>query len=256
VANVRGLRPSDVRSIEVSLRALIGDLAPDDVPIAYATQVWESFDAIERLAASAKTLLARRVEQTRSWERKGFRSPAEQSASISGTSEAAAKRQLQTSKQLEAVPATADAARAGKLSAQKVEAIASAAMVAPEAEGDLLREAAAPLAHVREECLRARGRGDRELSYARIQHERFSREWIDAEGAWNFMARGTIDAAARFRAVFEPIVEEMFTTARSEGRKEPREAYAFDALIELAERGGHPDPHRQALTSIPRVGAR
>jgi hypothetical protein len=171
------------------LRALVGVLAPADVPIAYATQVWESFDAIERLAASAKTLLAGRVEQTGSWERKGFRSPAEQLASISGTSEAAAKRQLDTSRQLEALPATADAARAGKLSAQKIEAIAGAAMVTPEAEGDLLREAAEPLAHVREECLRAKGRGDLELSHARIHRGRFSREWTDAEGAWNLMAR-------------------------------------------------------------------
>ena len=31
-------------------------------------------------------------------------------------------------------------------------------------------------------------------------------------------------------------MDEMFKKARAEGRKEPREAYAFDAFVELARR--------------------
>ena len=63
-----------------------------------------------------------------------------------------------------------------------------------------------------------------------------AREYTDGEGAWNFWARGTVDAGAEFRTVFEPLVDEQFQAARAEGRSEPRDAYAFDALIELARR--------------------
>jgi hypothetical protein len=43
-------------------------------------------------------------------------------------------------------------------------------------------------------------------------------------------------------AVLNPIIDELFTAARRGGRRESREAYAFDALIELARRhGARPD---------------
>jgi hypothetical protein len=142
---------------------------------------------------------------------------------------------LETSKQLEALPATANALRAGKLSAPKAAAIASAATVAPDAEAGLLAGADAPLAVVREECLRAKA-VDRDAAHARIKKERYAKEFTDGEGAWNFRARGTPEEGAKFLAAHGPIVDEMFKTARAEDRKESRDAYAFDAFIELANR--------------------
>jgi hypothetical protein len=44
------------------------------------------------------------------------------------------------------------------------------------------------------------------------------------------------EGGARFRAAHGPIVNEMFKTARAQDRKESRDAYAFDAFIELANR--------------------
>src|SRR5205085_4873860 len=38
------------------------------------TEMWQAFDRIERLGASAKTLLAARVEESGSWRRAGARS--------------------------------------------------------------------------------------------------------------------------------------------------------------------------------------
>ena len=51
-----------------------------------APEVWAEFDAIERVIASAKLLMARRVEDARSWPKQGFRSAVEQMAVLSGTS--------------------------------------------------------------------------------------------------------------------------------------------------------------------------
>jgi len=53
--------------------------------------------------------------------------------------------------------------------------------------------AKAPLAQVRDDCLRARGK-DVDAAYARIHTHRSFKEYVDAEGAWNGMLRGTVDA--------------------------------------------------------------
>jgi hypothetical protein len=226
--------------LEPPLRAVVEALDPDAVFVFDAPAMFEAFDALVRLGETGKTLMARRAEAACTWPRAGYRSAAEQLAAVSGSSVAAARSMLETSKQLEELPATADAMRAGKLSRAKAEAIASAATVAPEAEAGLLAGADAPLAVVRDKCLQAKA-VDRDAAHERIRRERYAREFTDAEGAWNFVARGTPEDGARFRFAHEPIVDEMFKAARSEDRKESRDAYAFDAFIELAERAASPN---------------
>jgi hypothetical protein len=70
----------------------------------------------------------------------------------------------------------------------------------------------------------------------RIHTNRCSRTYTDAEGAWNLAVRGTAEQGARFEAALEPVIDEMFARARAEGRRESREAYAYDALMALVER--------------------
>ena len=158
----------------------------------------------------------------------------------------AARNQLETSKKVRKLPATRHALRAGKLSGAKAEAIAAAAEVAPEAEAELLDGAEdAPPADVREQCLRARAK-DRNAAHARIRKTRSFKEFTDAEGGWNVIARGPVDAGSAFRAAHRPIVDELFNAARAEGRREPYEAYALDAFIELARRANNPTAENAA----------
>jgi hypothetical protein len=56
------------------------------------------------LAASAKTLLARRVEEANTWRRAGHRSAEEHMAAVAGTSVTAAKGMLETSKRVATLP--------------------------------------------------------------------------------------------------------------------------------------------------------
>ena len=214
---------------------MVGGFDPDAVQVHDVPGLWAEVAAMDHLVSSLKTLLARRMEDAQTWQPAGYRSAAEQLAAVSGSSVSAARNLLETSKQIEALPATADALRAGQLSAAKVGAIASAATVAPEAEAALLAGADAPLAVVRDQCLRAKA-VDRDAAHARIKKDRYGREFTDDEGGWNFIARGTPEAGAKFRAAHGPIVDEMFKAARAEDRKESRDAYAFDAFIELADR--------------------
>ena len=120
---------STPRSIERNLRAVVAVLDPDAVPVCEATELWKAFVAIERLAGSAKTLLARRVEEGETWKKSGHRSAAELLAGLAGSSVSDAKKSLETSKRVKKLPKTANSMRKGELSPAKAEAIVSAATV-------------------------------------------------------------------------------------------------------------------------------
>ncbi|MBV8951002.1 MAG: hypothetical protein JOZ99_09010 [Actinobacteria bacterium] len=67
------------------------------------------------------------------------------------------------------------------------------------------------------------------------------RTWRDAEGGWNLTARGTVGDGARVEAARNPLIDAAYATARAAQRHEPREAYAFDALVALTQRPDSPD---------------
>src|SRR5689334_14452720 len=137
--------------IECALSELVTELDPDAVALCEAPRLWQQFDRVERLAASAKILLARRVDEAGEWKRKGCRSAAEQLAADAGTSVSSAKSMLETSKRVRRQPKTTRALRKGELSAAKAEVVAAAAAVAPGAEGRLVALAkTAPLSKLRD----------------------------------------------------------------------------------------------------------
>jgi hypothetical protein len=230
---------------------LVDALVPGDVAFADAASLWSAFDRIERCAANAKTLLAARVEASGDWRRAGARSAAEHLAKMGGTSTGVARRSLETSKQLVDLPEVVDASRAGALSVAQVEAIAGAASADPDAAGRLMDLAATTsTAELREECLRTRAAADRDrdATHRRIQARRALRSYTDAEGARHLHVSGPPDRLAPLEAALEPLIDEMFTSARTEGRRESREAYAFDAFTTLVDRIDKPDgPKRKGV---------
>jgi Domain of unknown function (DUF222) len=172
----------DLAAAADAVRGLVAELDPDAIPLCEVLDAWKMFNAVERDAASAKTLLARRVEDGNTWKRAGFRSAAEQLASIAGSSVNTEKKALETSKRVRKLPKTADAMRKGKLSPAKAESIAGAATVAPDAEDDLLDGAEKkPLAELREDCLKAKA-VDVDEAHRRIRRDRFVKVYKDAEG--------------------------------------------------------------------------
>jgi hypothetical protein len=232
-----------VRDLQAALRLQLGRLRPGDVALTDAPSMWQAYDAIERLASAAKTLLAARVEQSGVAHRAGDRGAAEYLARKSGSSLGAARASLEASKKVVDLPHTTAALRRGELSRPQAEAIANAAVANPGAERSLLHKAASSsLPELREACARTRAEADPdpEGTHRRIQRERRLCRWTDGDGAWNMAARGTRDAGSRFNATLDPIIDDLFHAARRQGRHEPREAYAFDALVELARRRSTP----------------
>ena len=184
-----------------------------------------------------KTLLARRVAATHQ-RSGGTRSAAEELARRSGSSAGAAKDSLDTSARLPEQAPVEQAVRRGELSLAQA-ALVSAAAAANPVEAQRLTELAGrvSLAELREECARVKAAvdPDPEATNRRIHAQRRLRHYTDGEGGWNLTARGTAQAGAAFLTVLNAITDAIFQQARRAGRREPVEAYAFDALMHLAD---------------------
>jgi hypothetical protein len=253
----------DVERIGEAVAELARTLEPDTVALPDALPMWQAFDAIARRATAAKLVLTTRVDESRAAQRSGHRDTAELLAQRAGSSMGAARAHLETAKRLHDLPATEDALRDGRLSAEQACVVSGAAAANPAAERSLLERAkTSSFAELRDAALRARAAGeDREATQRRIHAARRLRTWTDAEGAWNLSARGTVVDGSRVMRVLEPIVDELFDTARTEGRRDDREVYAFDALVTLGERGAEPpaktpNPRYLALLRVDREALR
>jgi len=220
------------------LATLLDGLDPDAVSGSAAGQLWAALDRVERVAAGGKTLLARRVADTHQPDRDGARSAAEALARRAGTTVGAARDAVDTSTRLRKLPMVDAAVRRGDLSPAQAAAVSAAAAAAadPTTEQRLVELAAtASLPELREECARVTAAADPDpaATNARLHRRRALRRFTDPDGAWTLIAKGTPQAGAAINTALDPIIDQMFRIARADGRHEPYEAYAFDALHAL-----------------------
>jgi hypothetical protein len=148
----------------------------------------------------------------------------------------AVTRSLQTARELEALPATAEAFRAGELSESQAAEIAATATLDPSAEGALLELArsAGSFKGLRDQCRAASVRAADDAAGARRLHEtRAVQCWTERDGAWRMDVRLAPDDGARLSAALTATTDEVFRAARGEGRHEPLVAYRADALMAL-----------------------
>ncbi|HEX3392934.1 MAG TPA: DUF222 domain-containing protein [Acidimicrobiales bacterium] len=232
------------------LRRAVASLEPRTLRGDAAERLLKLFAEAERLAAAGKALMARRVEETSQWRGGGCRSAAEWLASATGSSVGAAVGTLETARRLEKLPATAEAQRDGRLSEVQAKEIAGAAAVNPRVEADLLAAATRePVSALRQRCdrIKASAADDEAGRQRRIHASRHLRHWNDADGAFRMDLRTTPDAGAVILANLKPFCDRAFAQARAAGRREPTEAYAADALQDMAGAAGGAD----AVTGSP-----
>ena len=212
---------------------------PDDIPASEAVRLYETLERAGRAIAAGKTLLAKRVAASEQWKRKGHGSAAEHLAQISGRSLGAAKSELDTSDALTCLGATKDALLDGQVSEAQGQIIANAAKVNPDAERNLIKEAQRTNhQQLREEAQKAKAAADRDpaATHRRIHADRRVSRHTDAEGAWNQHARGTVAAGSVISSELDRLTDEIFRARGKAGTRECRDAYAFDALVEMARR--------------------
>jgi hypothetical protein len=244
----------EARSAVASLKALAAELEPECLDGPGAAALVEVAAEEERVCVAIKTLAARRVEDTNLWKRQGHRSAAEWLSVKTGSTLGSAIGTLQTARALEELPATGEAFRDGQLSETQAREVTSAASAAPASEQALLDTAARePVSELkrRAAAVRLAAADDERDGYARIHSTRHVRRWSDRDGAWCMNARMRPDLGAKVDAALDAHLQEIFAEARKEGRREPHECYAADALVALAEQGPAKPP-RCGLSSTPR----
>ena len=229
---------------EFDPRLLTGEAAADLVRI---------LAEAERTVVAAKTLAARRVEETNLHKRRGHRDAAQWLASETGDSTSDSAGMLAAARQMEELPEVAEAFKAGLLSPAKARQVAGAASCDPSKQRSLLQAAERQtLVELRNTCDRVRRQAasaeDESTRYESIRRRRYFRDVTEPDGAVRFDGRVCPDDGARLRAELMRRARRLAAEARAEGRRERLDCYIADALMELVagpanEPGSGPDVH-------------
>ena len=189
----------ELQATVATQRRVLSALEPGCLNGPDALRLLEVITEGERVLAAGRTLVAKRVEESNVWRASGERSAAHFIAHKTGTSVGRVQAGLETAERVAALPATAEAFRAGTLSEVQAEAVASAAAANPNEERRLLERAGRDTAkQLRDECRRVRHAvTDERARYAAIRADRHLRTWTDGEGAFCGVFRTTPDAGAR-----------------------------------------------------------
>ena len=227
-----------LNQLAASLRDDLASMDADALDPRDAAEMVETFGEIERLANAGRTIAGRAIEKSRLWWQQGYRTPAQWMASRAQTTVGAAVVTLETGRRLDDLPATREAFKAGTLSSFQAAEISRAAAEDPDAELSLLDVARTQtVAALRERCREVIAASTKdEDADERIHRSRYVRHWLDADGAFRLDARLTADAGARLAARIDARSLALRDACRRAGSKERREAYAADALVELAGR--------------------
>jgi len=191
--------------------------------------------AVESMAGVVKALAGLRVAECGAWKDAGDRSAAHHLARRCGISVCLASDALATGRRLAGLSVLSSAARSGLLSAPQVSALAAEAD--PSAESALVAMAGrSSLGELRDQCARVRAAAepDPEARRRSIHDGRYLRGSTGPDGAWHLRMRDNPEIGAVIMAALAPIRDRLFAAARAAGSHEASEAYAADALAELA----------------------
>src|SRR6478609_7180793 len=119
-----GARVRPVLGVLDSLRSMLDELDPGQLPARDAMDLVTVLDRVGRVADAGKMTAALRVAESSLWNRKGDRSPAHWVASATGVGVGDAVRLLKTGEAVAEAPETGDAMARGDVSRRQADAIA------------------------------------------------------------------------------------------------------------------------------------
>lgn len=214
--------------------------------VADARVVVADITAMEHMAATLKALAALRAARVGPSGESGLRVAAQALASVTGTTVGVANQTLQLGRRLSNQPDVVLAARRGQLSPTQAAVIADAAEVNPSAAAVLVDQAVSGfgLVELRDACaaVKAAARPDPEAHRRQIHQHRRLRSWTDTDGVWHLSGCANPETGAQIDAAIAPITDALFHQARRQRRREHPQAYALDALVQLATQTAGSDP--------------
>ncbi len=212
-----------------------------------ARRAVDELGMIRRLTDAMLAKAAKRVsDRFTSSEQSG----AEFVARSLGVSPGEVRAAIGTASQLEHLPATDAAVRAGRLSPRQAQMIAQAASKNPDAEAELLAAAELGLVPLKDACIAARARvEDPDARRKRHHRERELRMWTDADGMVAGRFRLAPEIGGQLKAKIDAQVQRIFR-ARMGGEHEPHNAYAADALAAFVLDDGDPGAARDPNATV------
>jgi hypothetical protein len=242
-----------IRTAISDLQVALTELEPGLLTGEGAADMVKILASAEHGLVAARTMCARRVEQTRVHKKHGHSDAATWMASETGEPVSDSAGLLAAARQMEKLPEVKEAFRDGKLSPSKARQVAGAATTDPSKERQLLEAAEnQTLGQLRATCDRVRRQAESELDeaakYQAIRRRRYYKDVTEPDGAVKFDGRMTPDDGAKLRAELMRRARKICARARSEGRRERFECYMADALMELVNSvrsgsGGVADVH-------------
>ncbi|MGI9603968.1 MAG: HNH endonuclease signature motif containing protein [Acidimicrobiales bacterium] len=193
-----------------------------------------------RLDAIVAALAARAAAQ-KVHQQTGHKDEVQWLARTTGVSRRSAKDQLDTERRLEDLPQLRQAREKGQLSQAQADLVARAAEADPGRQKQLLGAARREdLKGLRQECERVIAAADEDQSatYARVKRDRSVKTWRQNDGVHCLLAKGTADDIGALSRRIDKQANAVMDRARKAGRREPYEAYRFDALLELTHHSG------------------
>jgi hypothetical protein len=139
------------------------------------------------------------------------------------------------------------ALRAGDLTPVQAAEVTAAVALDPAAAEVLLDSARSEtVKELKERCTRVRAAAaGSEARHAQLHRNRSLRTWTTSDGAAHLHLTTTPDRAAHLHTLLAPHAKHVFDTARQNGTRDTREAYAHDALFHLLDAtGGTGNPGR------------
>lgn len=226
------------REVLGAARAWVAAIDPGSLSNDDASGILDIAVALEALGAGLTLLVAARAAAGTDWEAQGHRSPAGWLAEATRSSVPSALATLRAAEQLSELPATADAVRAGRLSALEARVISAAAAAVPDAEGELLQAVdelpVGEFTRVARQVVAA-GRLCDGAARASVHRRRFLRFRTGTDGELRLSgAFAPEDGAALYAAVRSRSVHVADEAMAAGVALESQEAYDADALVALA----------------------
>jgi hypothetical protein len=226
-----------LRTLRQSIGVYAGSFDARLLTPAQAAEVVGLCAQIEASAASVKALAAARCAEGKEWERRGYRSAADQLADQAGMSPGAAKRALETGRRMADQPEVAQAALAGTLSMEQATAVSDGAAANPDKARELIEAAKqGSLPELNEAVAKVKADSTDLEARRKARHTKRSfRRWTDRDGALQAHLYGHPEDGAGLWRMLDPIRRRLNIIRRQAGGDiETLDALDYDALMTMA----------------------
>ena len=223
----------EVGKVRSSLETIARDLDANALHGRASLQLVHELGVIRSLLDGITAKVAKRIDDTCAYMALNDRNAEHTVARALGVDTSEAKRAIALAEQLEQLPVTDAAVRAGQLSTREAQLIAETAQHNPAAELALIEAAREGLVPLKDACTQARADVEDPETRTKRQHaSRYLSMWPEADGMVGGRFRVTPEIGGQIKAIVDAHVQKTFIARRDPETREAHQAYAADALAD------------------------